>query len=43
MNAVPEPPMGQSRFQQLLGYLDHDPDNLDLLADAASAAVFPVR
>jgi tetratricopeptide (TPR) repeat protein len=29
----------QSRMQLLLGYLQHDPDNLTLIADAASAAL----
>ena len=34
-----EPSNDASHFRQLLGYLDYDPDNLQLMADAASAAV----
>jgi hypothetical protein len=39
MIAMTEPSNDASHFHQLLGYLDYDPDNLQLMADAASAAV----
>lgn len=34
-----QPSSAVSRLGQLLGFLEHDPDNLALIADAASAAV----
>lgn len=36
---MPERSNDASHFRRLLGFLDHDPDNLELIADAASAAV----
>jgi tetratricopeptide (TPR) repeat protein len=39
MIAMPEPSNDASRLRQLLGFLDHDPDNLHLISDAASSAV----
>src|SRR4051794_8915620 len=39
MYAMTEPSSDGSRLQRLLGYLDHDPDNLALIADAATAAL----
>lgn len=39
MNALGERIDEMSRLRQLLGFLDHDPDNPHLLADAAAAAL----
>jgi tetratricopeptide (TPR) repeat protein len=39
MSTAGASPPPTSRLQRLLGYLDHDPANLRLLADAAGAAV----
>jgi Tfp pilus assembly protein PilF len=38
MNAMSAPSNETSLFRRLMGYLDHDPDNLALIADAAAAA-----
>jgi tetratricopeptide (TPR) repeat protein len=39
MIAMAESAVGDSRLRQLLGFLDHDPQNLRLIADAASTAM----
>lgn len=36
---MPEPSNDASHLRRLLGFLDHDPDNLHLISDAASSAV----
>lgn len=36
---MPEPSNDPSRLSQLLGFLNHDPDNLHLISDAVSSAV----